>query len=130
MRACGGAAVVSSLGTQRLPSRKIIIRRTMTYLGAAAILLLSSRAAGAIECSSSRQHDGRYWSYREIDGRRCWYPGQRGFAKSRLHWSRVLPDRAPVHSPPVEPAAIAAAPPKPVSNFERRWNACCDHGEE
>jgi len=28
-----------------------------------------------------------YWSYRLIDGRKCWYEGKPGLAKSSLRWS-------------------------------------------
>src|SRR5258708_12760759 len=29
---------------------------------------------------------GRWWSYRLIDGRKCWYEGKPGFSKSLLEW--------------------------------------------
>jgi hypothetical protein len=43
--------------------------------------------AQGIECRSSKT-DTRYWSWRIIDGRRCWYPGRRKLDKSLLHWPR------------------------------------------
>jgi hypothetical protein len=42
--------------------------------------------AHAIECQLSKGARGYHWAWREIDGRRCWYEGGRGMAKSELHW--------------------------------------------
>jgi hypothetical protein len=42
--------------------------------------------AHAIECQLSKGARGYHWAWREIDGRRCWYEGQPGMAKSELHW--------------------------------------------
>jgi hypothetical protein len=48
--------------------------------------------AHAIECQLSKDERGYHWAWREIDGRRCWYEGQPGMAKSELHWP------APTHA--------------------------------
>jgi len=42
--------------------------------------------AHAIECQLSKGARGYHWAWREIDGRRCWYEGERGMAKSELRW--------------------------------------------
>ena len=42
--------------------------------------------AQAIECQISKGERGYHWAWREIDGRRCWYEGERGIVKSELHW--------------------------------------------
>jgi len=36
---------------------------------------------------------GEWWSYRLIDGRKCWYQGKPGLSKSQLEWSRVASAR-------------------------------------
>jgi hypothetical protein len=33
--------------------------------------------------------DGRHWAYRIVDGRECWYPGERGKPKDELRWTEA-----------------------------------------
>jgi hypothetical protein len=47
--------------------------------------------AQTVECAPQRVRDNRYWSYRIIDGRTCWYPGRPGKPKTELVWSRHSP---------------------------------------
>lgn len=42
--------------------------------------------ASAIDCRSEKGSDG-YWSWRNIDGKRCWYKGQPGMSKDKLRWA-------------------------------------------
>ena len=44
-----------------------------------------------IECSAVRGQDRGHWAWREIDGRRCWYRGEPGRAKTLLRWSKQIP---------------------------------------
>jgi hypothetical protein len=62
-----------------------IARTTLALI----ILVLVPNTVTALECYSSPPRDQRYWSWRQIDGRRCWYPGRPGMSKSKLHWSRA-----------------------------------------
>jgi len=60
----------------------------VSILGAATITLCSATSVQAKECSAERPANARsYWSYRLIDGRKCWYEGKRMISKSLLHWS-------------------------------------------
>lgn len=53
-----------------------------------ASLLSSIASAQAIECSAEASASrGGHWSYRIIDGRKCWYQGQSMLPKSQLSWS-------------------------------------------
>ncbi len=56
--------------------------------------------AHAIECRLAKGAHGNHWAWREIDGRQCWYEGERGMAKSELHW-------------PTSPNAVAPRPTEP-----------------
>jgi hypothetical protein len=49
-------------------------------------------AQGLIECRAELPA-GRigYWSWRNIDGKRCWYPGRPGMDKARLQWQSTAP---------------------------------------
>jgi hypothetical protein len=72
---------------QRYPA---IARSTIALI----LLVLAPSAAAALECYSSAQRDQRYWSWRQVDGRRCWYPGRPGVSKSLLRWSKASVPRS------------------------------------
>ncbi len=45
----------------------------------AAILVEHARGGELVDCEPQPvSGDGRHWAYRIIDGRECWYPGERG----------------------------------------------------
>jgi hypothetical protein len=82
------------------------------------------QAAEAKQCSDtlpSQPHG--HWSYRLIDGRKCWYEGENNFPKSLLQW-------------PEQAAALAAfgqaepspkeQPLAPVRQTERQPNSLPD----
>ena len=47
----------------------------------------SATPALAKQCSTERPSNAQtYWSYRLIDGRKCWYEGKPMLSKSLLHW--------------------------------------------
>jgi hypothetical protein len=51
------------------------------------VLLIGMHAAEAKECSAAQPSNPQgHWSYRLIDGRKCWYQGENNFPKSLLQW--------------------------------------------
>ena len=68
--------------------------------------LVSAKPALAKECSTERPSNARsYWSYRLIDGRKCWYEGKPMLSKSLLHWPKSRTARAaPAQEPNATPA--------------------------
>jgi hypothetical protein len=74
---------------------------------AVGIVVALTIPAHAIECQLSKGARGYHWAWREIDGHRCWYEGERGMAKSKLHWP------APPHA--AEPRSIEPSIPSPPS---------------
>jgi hypothetical protein len=80
-----------------------------------ACMSITCSAYAAVPCHSSKDGDG-YWSWREVDGRRCWYPGRPGKPKTELFWqsaaksmlARSMP--MPTPAPAREPQAPAASP--------------------
>src|SRR6478735_1281919 len=102
-------------------------RVTKASSSIAVVLLLISSAASATECQSSPGHDGKWWSYRIVDSKRCWYQGSPGRSKDQLHWAtqspppvvtRPDPGDSPPPAPPVppqQPTKTVDAPPKVVS---------------
>jgi hypothetical protein len=83
----------------------------------------------AIVCCQPRKPAAarEWWSFREIDGRACWYAGRPGKAKSELRWcSQQLPDAPPEAAPELEmkpPKAESDSGVVPVTegSFEDRW---------
>ena len=73
----------------------------------AVVLLLISSGASATECQSSPGHDGKWWSYRIVDSKRCWYQGRPGRSKDLLHWAKQSP-------PPVVTGADPGDSPPPA----------------
>src|SRR5262245_18388122 len=78
----------------------------------AAILVDHARGGELTDCKPQRvSGDGRHWAYRIIDGRECWYPGERGKPKGELRWSEAT--SAPQRSGVLEQAEVEGSPPEP-----------------
>lgn len=57
-------------------------------VGAVMMAPFSATPSHAKQCSAERPANARsYWSYRLIDGRKCWYEGRPMLSKSLLHWA-------------------------------------------
>lgn len=46
------------------------------------------------ECSASPGKTQGHWSWRLIDGRKCWYAGKAVIAKASLQWPAAMPAQA------------------------------------
>jgi hypothetical protein len=57
---------------------------------------------------------GHWWSYRIIDGRKCWYEGKPGLSKSLLQWPQEMP------SQPAQEEARRTGPQRPRDPLESR----------
>ena len=99
-------------------------------LGAA--LLASVSSAEAIECASGLPAvRSGHWSYRIIDGRRCWFKGHSSFPKSMLHWPRKSLSNAQAKMPvrdgsdfvDPEDGSCCWPPLSKDDGFESRWRA-------
>jgi hypothetical protein len=65
----------------------------------AVAFLVSATPAQAKQCSTERPANARsYWSYRLIDGRKCWYERKPMLSKSLLYWSRTAQARPHLES--------------------------------
>ena len=92
------------------------------------------------QCSAAMPSNpqGHWWSYRLIDGRKCWYEGKPGLSKSLLEWpvevsappasgeevASTVPEKArnPLNSQAWAPNSQPWAPSDP-DTFEARWRA-------
>jgi hypothetical protein len=75
-------------------------------------LLIPAGTAHAIKCQSSPVPSNKsQWAWRLIDNRKCWYAGEPGMDKSKLHWA-VNADRAP------EPAQRAVREPAKLTALQ------------
>jgi hypothetical protein len=76
----------------------------------------------------SNQH-GRWWSYRLIDGRKCWYEGKPMLSKSMLEWRKEASARAVFNGKvkrvvtvkPGHPLDARALAPRDPDTFEALW---------
>jgi hypothetical protein len=102
--------------------------------------VFSVMPAQAKQCITERPpHARSYWSYRLIDGRKCWYEGKAMISKSLLHWppqalaaqqapaAQAKADEVPIKILTVKPNnlldAQASIPNDPDASFEARWRA-------
>jgi hypothetical protein len=63
----------------------------------ATVLFIGMQTATAKQCSVAAPSKLQgHWSYRLIDGRKCWYEGQNNLSRSLLSWSAETssPDKA------------------------------------
>jgi hypothetical protein len=87
-----------------------------TFLFAVLALLTPTSAAARIECHTASP--GIHSSWRQIDGRTCWYQGSRNISKSELFWP-VTTSIHPQHKP--IPARPWPAPQPVAATFSERW---------
>jgi hypothetical protein len=83
---------------------------------------LPARGEERIACNE-RPLSREYWSWREIDGRRCWFIGHRSVPKTMLYWRRNngisvrVADRVPDRPVPVRIDTRTQL----IDDFPRRW---------
>ena len=82
----------------------------IALLAAIAIVGLSTAQARQ-QCSTEAGHSG-YWSWRMIDGRKCWYEGKPMLSKDLLEWAPAAADAdsAPANAAPRTAVPATAAP--------------------
>jgi len=85
------------------------------------ILLAITSAHAKIACSASPPDTDKYYAWRVIDGRKCYYIGEKGMDKDNLFWPKPKPIVPPPMPPPSDQAkqieSTRALEPKP-----RRWH--------
>ena len=114
-----GAPYDLSEPRHRLPS--------IVLAASVAAFFIASAAEAKQPCSVSAASKG-YWSWRMIDGRKCWYEGKPMLSKTMLEWpaqtvaqSETRKDKASAapesHSDPMDAQAYAPDP----NTFEALW---------
>jgi hypothetical protein len=100
-----------------------------------AVLMPTGEAsAKAMECSAARPSSAQsYWSWRLIDGRKCWYAGKTMVSKSLLQWPAKGSVQAKADTKPAPPTVAAEKRSDPLDaqarlldyadSFEARWRA-------
>lgn len=84
--------------------------RALVAIVAGASLLISAGTANAITCQSSPPPSNKgHWVWRLIDNKKCWYSGELGMDKSKLHWTVKAPEPAQRTTP--EPIKRTAPQP-------------------
>src|SRR5258708_31917439 len=82
------------------------IARVARLLPFGMVLLLGMQTAQAKQCSAAMPPNPQgHWSYRFIDGRKCWYQGENNLSKSLLQWpeqTSAIPPSSQTESLPDE----------------------------
>ncbi|GLR91536.1 hypothetical protein [Bradyrhizobium iriomotense] len=91
------------------------------------------QAVAKQQCSSAAPSatQGRWWSYRIIDGRKCWYEGKPMLAKSLLEWPKSESKQANAAADITSAVASRstsllnsqASTAKEIDTFDARWRA-------
>jgi len=98
----------------------------------ATLLPIDAPTAQAKQCSVALPSNPKaHWTYRIIDGRKCWYEGNNMLPKSLLRWPTRTPaqsvsDAAPITVltvKPNNPLDSQAWAPDDSDSFEARWRA-------
>src|SRR2546423_1842381 len=97
------------------------------------MLLIGMQAAEAKQCSAAEpSNPQKHWSYRLIDGRKCWYEGENNFPKALLQWpeqSSTLSAFGKIAPSPEDLATQTVSPSAEPNNqsdsesFEAKWRA-------
>ena len=116
----------------------------LVFFAACIAVLMPTGAANAkaMECSVARPSNATgYWSWRLIDGRKCWYAGKTMISKSLLQWpakasAQAKADPAQVRVTVVPVTVVPVATEKRsdpldaqarlldyANSFEARWRA-------
>jgi hypothetical protein len=94
--------------------------------------MLTAQAKAQIkECIASPSKTQGHWSWRLIDGRKCWYAGKAVISKSLLRWPAAAPAVAKAKvAPPVSAVTEKRSDPMGAQarmldeeSFESRWRA-------
>src|SRR2546429_9950642 len=82
------------------------------------------------DCVASPSKAQGHWSWRLIDGRKCWYAGKTVIPKSSLQWAAAAPAQAKAEAVPVSVATEKRSRPMNAQarmldddSFESRWRA-------
>lgn len=95
-------------------------------------LIWMAAALGKQQCSVAMPTGPHgYWSWRLIDGRKCWYEGKPMLSKSSLQWpaqpaAQSDADRELASTPrekPFDPLDAMAREPTDFETFEALWRA-------
>ena len=94
-------------------------KRSMSIIGIILGSSLVALAGEVTDCQTRVQREGpkdlTYWSWRTIDGRQCWYRGDRWKPKEELRWADTVPPAASGTVGESELTGLYAGPGRPQS---------------
>jgi len=93
-------------------------------------MLTAQAKAQMKECVASPSKVQGHWSWRLIDGRKCWYAGKTVISKSSLRWPAAAPAQAKAAAAPISVVTEKRSGPMDAQarmldddSFESRWRA-------
>jgi hypothetical protein len=123
-----------SLAIEAAGARRPLVSIFLAVALAALALIGTTTADAKQQCSTAAASQG-YWSWRMIDGRKCWYEGKPMLSKSELEWAtqsaaRPAPTDEPASAPPEmrrDPMDAQARVPDDSGTFEALWRSRIEH---
>src|SRR5947207_4184599 len=111
------------------PLVSITLAAFLTALSSIEVSIAQAKQPCSAAMPSNPQ--GHWWSYRLIDGRKCWYEGKPMHSKSLLEWPKEASAQpgssgevtSVVTEKPGNPLDSQAWAPKDSDTFEARWRA-------
>jgi hypothetical protein len=126
LRAAGDASpqVLASPHRQLHATKQVPLIAVAASIAALAVVGLATAQAKQ-QCSVRAGHHG-YWSWRTIDGRKCWYEGKPMISRSLLQWPELQPaPKRELATAPTEkrgnPLDAQAYMPNASGTFEALW---------
>ena len=126
------AATKQSRGAQMRKSSSIALAAWIASL--LSVGMPNAEAKQQCRAAAPSNPHGQWWSYRLIDGRKCWYEGKTLLSKSLLEWPKEASAQrvsngkvtSVVTQKPGNPLGAQARPLKDLDTFEARWRERVD----
>ena len=86
------------------------------------LVVMAADIDGVTACATHKPPDAReWWSWREVDGRRCYYAGRPGRPKELLRWVVTRQPEPEPEAPPVVVDPVTIVKPVRDVGFNRAW---------
>ena len=115
---------------KRLPLKFLLIALSAWTATLLSIGMANAQAKQQCSATAPSNPHGHSWSYRLIDGRKCWYEGEPMLSKSLLEWPKEA-SAQPVSNREEDASAVKQSPGNPLDSqaralkdsdtFEARW---------
>src|SRR5262245_18106040 len=97
----------------------------MKRIGIVMVRCVVASSAYGVECRSKPDTGKGHQTWRQIDGKRCWYTGRRALPRASLHWPRsVEPKRFQAPPPRADLPTLSTTSTEVASAGKSVWDCC------